>query len=183
MNPKVTRFSLHHFFIRAVAGPQQSESPNPRSNADTTNNLWQQIHRSSISTRALCLQQCCRAAQPAPHCAQTYREAEELIELGQQHVPILHLAARVADGVDGHQQEPRQGPQRRQLLLPRAAHVPQLVKKAALQRLPIQHCQHRGKTVSALAHLPTLLHLLACLSFEFLSLSSTLPLQALQQLK
>lgn len=52
---------------------------------------------------------------------------------------ILHLPPGVADGVDGHQQEARQWPQRWQLLLPLAAHIPQLVKKAALQRLPIQH--------------------------------------------
>lgn len=74
-----------------------------------------------------------------PCCAQTHRETEELVELGEQDVAILHLAPRVADGMDGHQQEAPQGPQRWQLLLPLGAHVPQLVEKAALQRLPIQH--------------------------------------------
>lgn len=105
-----------------------------------------------------------------PCCVQTYREPEELVELGEQHVAILHLAPRVADGVDGHQQETCQGPQRRQLLLPLGAHVPELVKKAALQRLCIQHCQHRDKTVTAVSHVPTLAHLLACLSFKSLPL-------------
>lgn len=66
MNPKVTRSSLNHFFIRAVVGPQQSESLSPCSSADTINNLQQEIHRSPITiTRPPCLQQCCKAAQPA----------------------------------------------------------------------------------------------------------------------
>lgn len=64
MNPKVTRSSLHHFFTRAVAGPQQPESRSPCSSADTINNLGHQIPRSSIC-RPLRLQQCFKGARPA----------------------------------------------------------------------------------------------------------------------
>lgn len=78
----------------------------------------------------------------------THRQAEELVEGGKAHVPVLHLAAGVPDGVDGDQPLPlwRSGSQGH-LLLPLAAHFPELVKEPPRQALGVQHCRARSRAV------------------------------------
>lgn len=72
MNPKVTRSSLHHFFIRAVAVPQQCESISPCSSADMITYGNKFTDRSPISM-ALCLQQCCKAQAASQLCPDSLR--------------------------------------------------------------------------------------------------------------
>lgn len=70
----------------------------------------------------------------------THRQAEELVEGGKAHMPVLHLASSVPDGMDGDQPLPLWSPgSQGYLLLPLAAYFPELVKEALCQALGIQH--------------------------------------------
>lgn len=77
---------------------------------------------------------------PLPPRAPTDLQAEEQVEGGQAHMPVLHPAAGVADGVSGDQPLPLRGPGRcGHLLLPLAARLPEAVKEAPRQARGVQH--------------------------------------------
>lgn len=78
--------------------------------------------------------------RPGPPRAPTHLQAEEQVEGGEAHVPVLHPAAGVADGVCGDQPLPlRRLGRRRHLLLPLAARLPEAVEEAPRQARGVQH--------------------------------------------
>lgn len=171
MNPKVIRSSLHHFFIRAAVGPQQCESLNPCSSADMTNNLWQQIHRPSIS-RALCLEQCCRAAQAAPRCARLTERPKSWLNSGSStwRSSILRRALRMA-WMDTSRKRPR-GRSGGGCFCHSQHTSRSLLKKQRCSDSPssTDSTETEHFTVNAVSHFPTPSHLMAWPSFECLSL-------------